>query len=70
MHRVWEGSFCPPFLFLHLTSFLSQCAQASAAALVGGITHSISQPSMQKVHSEHAQPTKVATNTCRIITFM
>lgn len=44
VHSLWEGSFCPQFLFLHLTSFLSQCAQACTAALVGGITHSISQP--------------------------
>lgn len=37
------------------------------AALVGGITHSISQPNMKQVHSDHAQPIKVATNIHRII---
>lgn len=70
MHSLWEGSACPHFLFLHLTSFLSQCAQAYTAALVGGITNSISQPNMKEVHSDHAQPTKVATNIHRIVNFM
>lgn len=40
MYSLWEGSFCPHFLFLH-TSFLSRCTQACTPVLVGGITHSI-----------------------------
>lgn len=68
VHSLWEGSFCPQFLFLHLTYFLSQCAQACTAALVGGITHRISQPNMKEVHSDRAQPIKVATTIHRIIT--
>lgn len=47
MYSLWEGSFCPHFLFLH-TSFLSQCTPECTPVLVGGITHSISKPNMKE----------------------
>lgn len=47
MYSLWEGSFCPHFLFLH-TSFLSQCTQACTPVLVGVITCYISKPNMKE----------------------
>lgn len=69
VYILWEGIFCPHFLFLH-TSFLSQCTQACTAVLVGGITHCISKPKIKEEHYDHAQPTKLATNIRRNIIFM